>query len=133
MNEFIKIYLLLLVLFIIIDALWLGLIARGFYKSALATTMREKPLWLAAAAFYILYPLGLWIFAVHVPLKNFNWLQAAERGALFGFMAYATYNLSNLATLKTFPLRLALTDMAWGTVLSGAVCGTAVLVMRVLA
>jgi uncharacterized membrane protein len=120
----------LAVLILVIDMIWLGFIARDFYKSALADTMLEKPVLLAALAFYVLYPLGLMIFAVNQTLDTLDWQKAALYGALFGFFAYMTYDLSNLATLKVFPLKLALTDIAWGTFISGFSCGATVYLLK---
>lgn len=113
-----------LVFFLAADMLWLGLLMPGQYQAWIGPLMREQPLLLPAAVFYLLYPIALVVFAVR-PALAFDkpgWTRAAALGALFGLVAYGTYDLSNLATLKGWPVALTLVDMAWGTALS---CGSA--------
>jgi len=108
---------------LVIDMVWLGLIARQLYRSGIGHLMAESPNLVAAGVFYLLYPIGLMVFAVlpnTFPIAlwveaNSAWAHAGVAGALFGFIAYATYDLSNLATLKNWPLHLTLIDIAWGT------------------
>ena len=95
-----------------IDALWLGVIARPLYQQGIGHLMAEQPNWAAAAVFYALYPVGLVVFAV---MPEGTPGRAALLAALFGLLAYATYDLTNLATLKGWPLGLSLLDMAWGS------------------
>ncbi len=102
------------------DIVWLGFLMPAQYQAWLGALMREQPLLLPAAAFYLLYPVGLVVFAVRPALENGRWTTAASLGALFGLVAYGTYDLSNFATLQGWPLQLTLVDMAWGSVLSGA-------------
>ncbi|MGQ0673584.1 MAG: DUF2177 family protein [Hyphomicrobium sp.] len=110
------------VTFLVLDMLWLGVVANAFYKAELGPLMAEHVNIPAAVAFYALYLVGLMIFAVSPALDDGGGVaRAALLGALFGFFAYATYDLTNLATLKGFGLKLALVDMAWGTFAS-AVC-----------
>ncbi len=111
-----------LVFFVAADMLWLGLLMTGHYQAWIGPLMREQPLLLPALAFYLAYPVGLVVFAILPALPSSRWAAAAARGALFGLLAYATYDLSNLATLKNWPLPLTLVDMVWGTALS---CGSA--------
>ena len=110
-----------------IDMVWLGLIAKALYRAGIGHLMAESPNLVAAGAFYLLYPIGLLAFAV-LPgaspvagwaAESAPLARAAVAGALFGFFAYATYDLSNLATLKNWPVQLALIDIAWGTFASG--------------
>ncbi len=103
-------YITALICLLVADGVWLGLL------------MREQPLLLPAAAFYLLYPVGLVVFAVLPAQETRSLKRAAILGALFGLLAYGTYDLSNLATLQGWPLQLTLVDMAWGTLLS---CGCA--------
>jgi uncharacterized membrane protein len=97
-----------------IDLVWLGLIAKPIYQQGIGHLMAEQPKLAAGAVFYLLYPVGLMVFAV-VPGASLPWSDTALKAALFGFIAYATYDLTNLATLKNWPTSLALIDMAWGT------------------
>ena len=98
-----------------IDLLWLGVIAKPWYQQGIGHLMASEPKLAAAAVFYLLFPLGLMVFAVIPGLSDAGLGKTALLGALFGFFAYATYDLTNLATLRNWPLGLALMDMAWGT------------------
>lgn len=111
-------------IFFPLDMLWLGLVARDFYKSQLGELLLVPPHWGVAIVFYLIYLAGLVTF-VMVPAANGGTLQGTlVFGALFGMVAYATYDLTNLATLKGYPLPLALVDMTWGAALS-AISATA--------
>ena len=114
-----------LLAFVVVDLIWLGLVARKFYRSQLAGLMAEKICFPAAIAFYLLYPAGIVVFAVTPWLASGTWQGAATLGALFGFFAYATYDLTNLATLRNWPVALTLVDLLWGTALTAlaAICG----------
>ena len=116
------------VIFLAIDAVWLGTVATGLYKSAIGHLMADKVNFTAAGVFYSIYCIGIVIFAVVPALKSGNWTDAALYGALFGFFCYATYDMTNLATLRDWPLSISLIDTAWGTVLTGtsAVAGYAI-------
>ena len=111
-------YLTALVVLLAVDMVWLGFIARDFYKSQLGGLMAEKPLLGAAAAFYLLYPVGVTLFAVTPGLRETNWASTALLGLVLGLVAYGTYDLSNLATLKNWPVTLTLVDMSWGAALT---------------
>jgi uncharacterized membrane protein len=116
------------VAFLAIDLLWLGVIAKSFYRDGIGHLMADPPNLMAAGVFYLLYPLGVMLFAVAPNVWLGGTASAAElpfsraviAGALFGFFAYATYDLSNLATLRGWPLRLSLVDIAWGAALTAA-------------
>ncbi len=119
-------YLATLVVFSIVDTLWLGVVARGFYRAELGDLLApEVRLW-AAVLFYLVYAAGIVVFAVLPAIRAESLVTALVMGALFGFFAYATYDLTNLATLRDWPLRMSVVDMAWGTVLTagGAVAGS---------
>jgi uncharacterized membrane protein len=102
-----------------VDALWLRVIAVSLYEDAMGPLLSSSPNLFAAAAFYLLFPLGLLIFAVLPAEASSGVLQVAAKGALFGFFCYATYDLTNLAVVKGWPTGLSLIDMAWGAFLSG--------------
>lgn len=105
----------------VIDAVWLSVVANKFYKSQIGPLLLDKPNLVAAVAFYLIYVLGIVVFALAPALNAGSWKMAVGLGALFGFTAYATYDLTNLSTLKGWPVKLVIVDMVWGTVLTGAV------------
>lgn len=102
-----------------LDFGWLSATSGPIYRSALGAVMAEQPNWAAAVAFYLLYGVGVVLFAVRPALASADWRLALLWGALFGLFCYATYDLTNLATLKIWSLRLSLIDMAWGAALTG--------------
>lgn len=106
-----------------LDFSWLSVTADPVYHRALGAVMAEKANMPAAFAFYIVYLAGVVIFAIRPALADGDWHTAMARGALFGFFAYATYDLTNLATLKVWSLRVSLIDMAWGTFVTAAAAG----------
>jgi uncharacterized membrane protein len=115
----IKAYIGALVAFCVMDAIWLGVIATDFYFGALGGLLREDPNWPAAAIFYLGYVAGVVYFAVLPTSLGAGWKAAAKRGALLGLLAYATYDMTNLATLVGWSLTVSLVDMAWGMVITG--------------
>jgi uncharacterized membrane protein len=100
--------------------LWLGAIAKPIYQQAIGHLLAARPNVGVAVLFYLLYPVGVVIFAVSRQHMGSTWGVTLAMGALFGFFAYATYDLTNLATLRDWPLRLSLIDIAWGTVVTAA-------------
>jgi uncharacterized membrane protein len=106
-----------------LDFCWLSLTADPVYHRALGAVMAQKPNMAAAAAFYFLYGVGVVIFAVRPALIAADWRAALIWGALFGLFAYGTYDLTNLATLKVWSLKVSLLDMAWGAVITGTSAG----------
>jgi uncharacterized membrane protein len=121
MRRYLKLYLVSLLAFLAIDMLWLGLAARSFYQQQLGFIMAPSVNWLAAAIFYLLFILGILFFVVVPGLENGSLKTTLLRAALFGLITYATYDLTNLATLKDWPVLLTLVDLIWGTVLSVSV------------
>lgn len=121
MGHYLIPYLVSVPLFLIIDLLWLGVVARDFYREQIGTLLLEQFNWPAAFLFYGLFLVGLTLFAIHPALKSGALMTALVYGALFGFFTYATYDLTNLATLKGWTVPLAVVDIAWGTFLGGAV------------
>jgi uncharacterized membrane protein len=119
--KYFKLYLVLLAAFFAIDMLWLGLAARSFYQQQIGFLMAPSPNWFVAILFYLLFLVGLLVFVI-VPGLNANSLKATLlKAALFGLITYATYDLTNLATLKDWPALLSIVDMLWGTFLSVSV------------
>ena len=111
----------------LLDALWLGLLGREFYKARLGPMLLEQPNWYAAILFYLIHALGIVVFAV--PLAG-SWISAALTGALFGFCVYAAYDLTNLATLRGWPMTVSVVDLAWGATVTAAAATIAFLAMR---
>lgn len=113
-------YLISVPVFFVIDMVWLGLVARNFYQGQIGHLLGPVN-WPAAIIFYLIFLVGVLLFAIMPALKTGDWTQALLWGALFGFFTYATYDLTNLATLKDWPLTVVVVDMIWGTVLSASV------------
>lgn len=118
MAFYIKLYLATLVAFFAIDMVWLGLVARTFYRKYLGFLMAPNPNWLAAIIFYLLFIVGILVFVVVPGLADNSLKTTLLRAALFGLITYATYDLTNLATLKNWPLTITIVDLIWGIVLS---------------
>ncbi len=114
-------YLITLAVFFLIDMAWLGAVAKRFYRRHLGALMSERIVWPAAILFYLLFIVGLLVFAVRPGLAAGGPPRSLLLGALFGLIAYATYDLTNLATMKDWPLVVTVVDLAWGTVLGGIV------------
>lgn len=112
-------YIATMVVFLAIDAVWLSTMSSRLYRPALGDMLAETPNWTAAILFYAIYIAGIVIFAIAPALDGGSWRAAATRGALLGFVAYATYDLTNQATLKNWPVAITLADLAWGTLLTG--------------
>ena len=129
--QFVYLYLLTIPVFFVIDMVWLGFVARGFYQEQIGHLMGPIN-WPAAVTFYLIYIVGIIIFAVAPALDAQSLSKAIMLGALFGFFTYATYDFTNLATLKDWPLTLVLVDVAWGAVLSGSVATVSYLIGRAL-
>jgi uncharacterized membrane protein len=115
------VYLITVPIFFIIDLVWLGVVARGFYQKHLGYLMRPQVNWAAAILFYLLFIIGIVLFAVRPALELQSPVRALVYGALFGFFAYATYDLTNLATVRDWPVIVTAIDLIWGTVLCGSV------------
>lgn len=117
----------------VLDAAWLGLVAPAFYKKHIGFIMADKPNWFAAVLFYLIFILGVTIFVVYPGWKNVDSLvKIGMMGALFGLVTYATYDLTNQATLKNWPPIVTAVDMLWGTFITASVSVVAVLVLRAL-
>jgi uncharacterized membrane protein len=104
----------------VIDMIWLGFVARDFYQRQLGDMLLDRPLYGPAAAFYLLYVVGVVFFAVVPALNGGGWTTALLHGAVLGLMCYGTYDMSNLATLKNWPPLLTVVDIAWGAALTAA-------------
>jgi uncharacterized membrane protein len=114
---YLKLYALTVPVFFVIDILWLGVVAKGFYRKKLGFILSDNVNWAAAAIFYMIYIAGILFFSVRPALANNSWREAALLGALFGFFTYATYDLTNMATIKDWPMAIVLIDILWGVCL----------------
>lgn len=123
MTTYLKIYGGIAAVMLVLDVLWLGFIAKSWYQQGIGHLMAAQPNMLVGALFYLLFPAGLLVFAVLPTGDDQGWLKAAGMGALFGFFAYATYDITNLATLKGWPLSLSILDVLWGSLVSGLAAG----------
>jgi uncharacterized membrane protein len=115
--------------FFIVDMIWLGVIARGFYRKALEPLLTPNINWTAAIIFYFLFLVGILIFALLPGIERRSLVYTVAMAALFGFISYATYDLTNLATLRDWPLMLSIVDMIWGSFLSASTAAITYLIM----
>ncbi len=118
---YLKVYVSALVGFLAIDMVWLAVVARGFYRRQLGFLLSDQPNWWAAIVFYLLFVAGLLVFAVFPGLQATSLRKAVLLGSYFGLVTYATYDLTNLATVKNWPWIVTVVDMAWGTALAATV------------
>ena len=114
-------YLLTFIVFLVVDMLWLGFIAKGLYRKYLGDFLSGKFNWTAAFIFYFIFVIGVSIFAIYPAVGKDSVSSAILMGALFGFFTYATYDMTNLATLKGWPLPIVIIDIIWGTFLTAIV------------
>ena len=127
---YVKLYVCAFVGFLAIDMVWLTLVARGFYRRQLGFLLSDQPNWWAAISFYLLFVAGLLVFAVVPAVQEGSLRRALLLGGFFGLVTYATYDLTNLATVKNWPLMLTLVDMTWGLILAASVSCLGYLVGR---
>jgi uncharacterized membrane protein len=120
-DMFIKLYLIALPVFFVIDMVWLVLVAKDFYKKQIGFLMKPDINWYAAIIFYLLFIAGLVTFVISPAVEKQSWLHALLFGAFFGLITYATYDLTNLATMKDWPLLVTIVDLIWGTVLAASI------------
>jgi len=118
MIYYIKLYFISLVAFFAVDMIWLGLVARTFYKKHLGYIMAPDVNWIAALIFYLLFIVGILVFVVLPGLKENSLSSTILRALLFGLITYATYDLTNLATIRDWPLTVTLVDLIWGMTLT---------------
>lgn len=118
---FIKLFFIALPVFFVIDMIWLVIVAKKFYQQQIGFLMKPDINWVAAIVFYLLFIGGLVIFVISPAVKIQSWVHALIYGALFGLITYATYDLTNLATIKDWPLLVTVVDLIWGTVLAASI------------
>lgn len=125
---FLKLYLITLPVFFALDMIWLGLVAKNFYARQIGFLLKPEVNWTAAISFYLLFIAGLVLFVIAPALEKHSFMHALLFGALFGLITYATYDLTNLATMKDWPMLVTFVDLAWGMFLSASVSSIAYLV-----
>lgn len=125
---YLKLYSIALVAFFVIDMIWLGLVTSSFYKNQIGFLLKTNVNWVAAISFYLLFIIALVVFAIYPGYVAGSLAKTVMLGAFFGLVTYATYDLTNLATLKDWPLLVTLVDMAWGTTLGASVSAITYLV-----
>ena len=118
---FIKLFLIALPVFFAIDIVWLAFVAKKFYNRQIGYLMRPDVNWYAAVIFYLLFISGLVVFVITPAVEKHSLTHALFYGALFGLVTYATYDLTNLATLKEWPILVTVVDLVWGMVLSASI------------
>jgi uncharacterized membrane protein len=117
------------IVFLLIDYIWLGYIAKDFYYNQLGHMMADPINFKVAAAFYMTYTIGIVVFAVKPALVDSNIWLAVGYAALFGFLAYGTYDFTNLATLKDWPPIVAIVDVIWGTTITATTAAATYLII----
>lgn len=130
MRDFITRYLVSGAMFALVDFVWLTFIANKFYRSQIGPLLLDKPNIPAAVLFYLIFLVGVVVFVVNPALASGGWKAALGLGALFGFVTYATFDLTNLAVLKNYTVTMAVVDMLWGTILTATVGTLAVLIIQ---
>lgn len=130
MRTWLIAYLTALAALAVLDGIWLGLAAREFYKARIGQLLLEQPVWSIAIVFYLIHAGGIAVFAVSPALAAGSWTTAALYGALFGFCAYATYDITNLATLRGWSMAVSLVDLVWGAVATAAAATISFLAVR---
>ena len=121
--QFLKVYALTLVIFFLVDIVWLGVISKKLYKEYLGHLMAPNVNWAAALVFYFLFIAGLVFFVIMPAIEKGDLMYAITLGAFFGLITYGTYDLTNLATLKDWPLNITIIDLIWRTFLNAATSG----------
>jgi uncharacterized membrane protein len=116
--KFLVAYLITAAVFLIIDYIWLGFVMKDYFQEQLGHLMREDVQLGIAALFYLFYAGGIVLFAVAPAMESGGWMKAAMLGAVLGFLAYGTYDVTNAATLKDWPVMMSVIDVAWGTTLT---------------
>lgn len=125
LKLFAKLYLIVLPVFFAIDLVWLGLVARDLYDAQIGTLLKPDVNWAAAIAFYLVFIAGIVHFVLMPAVEKHSLKQAALNGAAFGFVTYATFDLTSLALIRDWPLLITVVDLAWGTVLTASVSSIA--------
>jgi uncharacterized membrane protein len=128
--DYLKLYALTVPVFFAVDIIWLGFIAKKFYRNNLGFILSPDVNWSAAISFYLLYIVGIIIFAVVPAIEKDSLGKALLWGSLYGFFTYATYDLTNMATIKNWPLKVVMVDILWGVFLCSIVASISFLIAK---
>ncbi len=126
-------YILTTLVFFAVDMVWLGFIAKNIYRKYLGALLSDTVNWAAAIIFYLVFIAGIFIFVINPALEKHSATRAIVLGAVFGFISYATYDLTNYATLRGFPLNIVFIDLAWGAILTSIVSVAGYYISRYIA
>ena len=118
------------IIFLLIDIIWLSITIKYFYKPNIGPLLNEKPILWAAILFYFVYTVGLTLVVLRPALIEQSVLQAFWMGAVFGLVAYGTYNLTNMATVKNWSVNVVFVDMIWGGVLTSVSSGLSIFITK---
>ncbi|MFN5479908.1 MAG: DUF2177 family protein [Chitinophagaceae bacterium] len=129
-SKWILAYLGTTLVFFAIDLIWLGVVAKDLYRKELGGFLSDQVNWSAAFIFYLLFIVGIFIFCIVPATEQQSLAKAVVSGVLFGLFTYATYDLTNLATLKNWPLKIVFIDIAWGMVLTGSVSAAGFMIVH---
>ncbi len=132
MLEYVVLFIVLAFVFLFIDLIWLGIVAKSFYNKQIGFLLKDNVNWAAALIFYAIFVIGIMVFVALPAIDNDAPLQALGYGALFGFIAYSTYDLTNLATLKDWPLKITIVDLIWGSALGAFTAYFGVLIFMLI-
>lgn len=132
MLLFLKLYGISFIIFFAIDLFWLGIVAKNVYQKYIGELLKPDVNWIAAILFYLLFIGGLVIFVLMPAVDSGSWVKALLLGAFFGFITYATYDLTNLATLKGWPIQITIIDLIWGTFLGASTSTLSYLVYKLI-
>jgi len=130
MKYYLKLFFITMLSFFLIDMLWLGIIAQSFYKKHLGYIMAQNPNWIAAIIFYVIFIIGIIVFVLLPGLKKDSLKSTLVHACFFGVLTYATYDLTNLATLEDWPVIVTIVDIIWGGVLTTLVCLSSFIIGR---
>ena len=130
MVNFLKIFVVAIPVFFLVDLFWLGVVAKEIYQKYLGQFLRETPIWSVAILFYLLFIIGLVVFVIQPAVEKGSWTHSLVFGAFFGFVTYMTYELTNFALIKNWPWQIVIIDIIWGVVLSATVAVVSYFVAR---
>lgn len=130
MPQFLILFATALPIAFVIDLLWIGVVANRFYRESLGDLFAPNINWVAAIIFYIIFIAALTFFAIVPAIEAGNVWRAVMLGAFLGLTAYATYDLTNLAVIRNWPVLMSVVDMIWGTVMSASIAGITYLVAK---
>ncbi len=123
MGNFVKVYLVAFIVFMVTEGIWLSLVAKNFYKKEIGYLMAKSPKLLPTIFFSFIFVFGLVFFAINPALVKDSWSYALYSGSILGLVSYGTYDLTNHAAVKDWPLKVTIVDLFWGVFMSGTVAG----------